>query len=495
VINLSSFIKFHAQSTPDRTAIIYQGEEVSYAALFDRVERLAGFMQERGIGVGSVVAVLMKNSCAFLEIAFAASHLGAVLLPINYRLSADEVDYICDNSGTELLFVDLEFEGNSPLSSAVVVTQKMQYDTSELSHNCLPAAMHPVQPKDLFRLMYTSGTTDRPKGVMHSYENFHWKCTDHTIVLGLSKDSRLLATGPLYHVGAFDLPGLTVLWLGGLMVIQREFEAQKSLSLIEKYQINSTWLAPVMTSAILSCEQRGNYNLDSLRWVIGGGEKTPEQRIIDFSGLFTNARYIDAYGLTESCSGDTFMQPGREIEKIGSVGTPTPHVDVEIRGDNGAGMPIGKAGEICLRGPKIFKQYWRDPDKTAASFYGNWFRTGDVGYLDDEGFLYISDRKKDLIISGGENIASSEVERVIRLFPDVEDVAVVAKPDKKWGEVPVAIIVSESGGQLNEEELILHCREKLAAFKVPKEVHQRPLLPRNPSGKVMKQELRNEFIG
>jgi len=189
------------------------------------------------------------------------------------------------------------------------------------------------------------------------------------------------------------------------------------------------------------------------------------------------------------------MQPGREIEKIGSVGTPTPHVDVEIRGDNGAGMPIGKAGEICLRGPKIFKQYWRDPDKTAASFYGNWFRTGVVGYLYDEGFLYISDRKKDLIISGGENIASSEVERVIRLFPDVEDVAVVAKPDKKWGEVPVAIIVSESGGQLNEEELILHCREKLAAFKVPKEVHQRPLLPRNPSGKVMKQELRNEFIG
>ncbi len=187
------------------------------------------------------------------------------------------------------------------------------------------------------------------------------------------------------------------------------------------------------------------------------------------------------------------MEAGREIEKIGSTGPTTPHVEIEIRDDDGRTLGAGETGEICLRGPKIFKSYWRDPDKTKASFFGDWFRTGDVGHLDGDGFLYLTDRKKDLIISGGENVASSEVERVIQQLPEVGEVAVIGKPDERWGEVPVAVVVCAEGATVDLAAIDSHCRASLAAFKVPKQLVLREQLPRNPSGKVLKRELREQL--
>jgi len=216
-------------------------------------------------------------------------------------------------------------------------------------------------------------------------------------------------------------------------------------------------------------------------------------RIRAFSDYFKNARYIDAYGLTETCGGDTFMEAGREIEKIGSTGRAIAHVEIEIRDDAGHSLPPGENGEICLRGPKVTQGYWNDPDKTAASFFGDWFRTGDVGYLDEDGFLYLTDRKKDLIISGGENIASSEVERVIYDMPEIREVAVIGVPDERWGERPVAIVVLAEGAALDLPGLVNHCRGRLAGFKVPKQLIVRDSLPRNPSGKVLKRVLRAEL--
>jgi fatty-acyl-CoA synthase len=252
-------------------------------------------------------------------------------------------------------------------------------------------------------------------------------------------------------------------------------------------------MAPVMLNHVMALENTGKYDLSSLRWCIGGGERTPESRIRGFGSVFPNARYIDAYGLTETCSGDTFMEPGMEIAKIGSTGRATPHVEIEIRDDAGATLGARQEGEICLRGPKIAKGYWRDPEKTKASFFGDWFRTGDVGYLDEDGYLFLTDRKKDLIISGGENIASSEVERVIYLLPQVSEVAVVGAPDERWGERPVAFVVLKEGGTLDSATLEAHCRQHLARFKVPRELHLRASLPRNPSGKVLKRSLRQEL--
>jgi fatty-acyl-CoA synthase len=494
MINLSSFIAFHARQTPGRCALKYRGEEIAYAAFDERIRMVGGWLASRGIGPDDVVAVLMKNSAAFLELAFAASHIGAIFLPINYRLASDEIAYIVENSSARLLIADEEFRASAAGPAPVVLVDvTAQANATRLAPDAKPVTAHLRHPSDLMRLMYTSGTTDRPKGVMLTYQNIYWKSADHVLALGLSRDTRLLVAGPLYHVGALDLPGIAVLWQGGMLSIQRDFDAAQCLAAIEADRLNAAWLAPVMTTAILALPDRARYDVSSLRWAIGGGEKTPEARIRAFSQYFTNARYIDAYALTETCGGDTFMEPGLEIAKIGSTGRPVAHVEIEIRDDAGNRLAACENGEICLRGPKVTPGYWKDPEKTAAAFFGDWFRSGDVGYLDDDGFLYLTDRKKDMIISGGENIASSEVERVIYELPQVREVAVVGMPDERWGERAVAVVVLADSTALELTALTEHCRQRLAAFKVPRQLIIRDSLPRNPSGKVLKRVLRAEF--
>ena len=495
MVNLSSFIHFHALRQPDKPALVYAGEHVSYAELDRRILRTATFLASKGIGPGDVVAVFMKNSAAFIEVAFATSYLGAVFLPVNFRLSGEECRYIVAHAGAKLLLADEEFATTvAGIDNVVLVDTTAQADSSRLGEPGLPApASHLRKPEDLFRLMYTSGTTDRPKGVMHSYENFYWKCMDHVIALGMSEADRLLATGPLYHVGAFDLPGIAILWVGGTLVVQRQFDETETLALIEAERVTCAWFAPMMVGRMLALEEAERYDLSSFKWCIAGGEKTPENRIRDFTRLFKAARFIDGFGLTETCSGDTLMEAGKEIEKIGSTGRALAHVEITIRDDEGEVLPTGAEGEICLRGPKVTKGYWRDPKKTEQSFHGDWFRSGDVGYLDEDGFLFITDRKKDMIISGGENIASSEIERVIFQMSEVADCAVIGLPDPKWGERPAAIIVARAGRTLSAEDVQSRCRATLAGFKVPSRVFFRDALPRNPSGKVLKRVLRDEL--
>jgi len=502
MMNISNLIAYHASRTPERTAVVYQDTRISYADLDDRVLHLAAYLAARGIGENDVVAVMMKNAPAFIEICAATSHLGGVFLPINYRLAADEVTYITGNAEARLLFADDDFaEIVAGMEETILLDAQARCDIRTLCRRAdgapdLEAVRRPAyrQPEDLFRLMYTSGTTDRPKGVMHTYSNFYWKCVDHTIDLDLTADDRILVVGPLYHVGAFDLPGVAVLWRGGMMCILREFDEEEALTAIEHERLTCAWLAPVMLGRLIGYEGRERFDTRSLRWAIGGGEKTPEARIRAFKELFPNGRYIDGYGLTETCSGDTLMEAGREIEKIGSTGRALAHCEVSIRDPQGREMPAGAEGEICVRGPKVTAGYWRDPEKTKNSFFaGNWFRSGDMGRLDDDGFLFVTDRIKDMILSGGENIASSEVERVIYSLPQVAEAAVIGIADEQWSERPVAVLVMKPGEALTYEELKTHCEKHLARFKVPKALYLRDGLPRNPSGKVLKRALRDEF--
>lgn len=496
MVNLSSFIRYHAARTPEKTALVYAGQTVSYAELDARILAVAAALVARGTGPGDVVAMMMKNSAAFIEIAFAVSYLGAVFLPINYRLAADEVEFITTNAAARLILADEEFAGRLPTGlDAVLLDASLQADARGLAAD--DAGVPPPlmrTPADLQRLVYTSGTTDRPKGVMISYENYYWKSIDLVMSLGIGADDRLLVVGPLYHVGAFDLPGTTVLWAGGTLIIEREFDAARALDAIQEHRVTGTWMAPTMLNACLN-EGAGGRDLASLGWIVGGGERTPESRIRRFGEVFHAGRYIDAYGLSESCSGDTLMEAGREIEKIGSTGRALAHVEVEIAADDGALLPLGSEGEIVLRGPKVTKGYWKDPAKTAESFVDGWFRTGDVGYLDDDRFLFLTDRKKDMILSGGENIASSEVERVVYERPEILEASVIGLPDAEWGERPVVVAVLRPGQDLDLATLDAHCRTHLAAFKVPKEMHLVDALPRNPSGKVLKRELRESLGG
>ena len=495
MVSLHSTVRYWAERDPLRDALVYAGRRISYGELDQRVRHVAGLMAARGIGKGDVVALLMKNSAAFIELSLAVGHLGAVLLPINYRLSAEEVAYILAHAGAKLMLLDEEFAALSGgFGQVLLLDAAAQADSRKLGDAQPFVEGEALRAEDVFRLMYTSGTTDRPKGVMHSYQNYHWKCLDHIAVLGLNEGSRLLVAGPLYHVGAFDLPGLAVLATGGMLAILRDFSEEAVFSSIAREGLTGTWLAPVMLSRLLAYAAHGTHDLSSLLWVIGGGERTPEQRIRDFGRVFGAAPYIDAYGLTETCSGDTMMDPGRELEKIGSTGRALPHVRLSIRSDANEALRPGVEGEICLSGPKVTRGYWNEEQKTRDAFHGAWLRTGDIGYLDAEGYLYLTDRKKDMIISGGENIASSEVERVLYQLAQVAEAAAIGMPDQTWGECVAAVLVLKPGCSLSLQELQRSCAGRLAAFKVPKRLLLLQELPRNPSGKVLKRVLREQWM-
>lgn len=496
--NLTNALDFHARIRPSDEALIYGDTRISWRQLQQRVQKTAAGLKEQGVGPESIVAMVMKNSACFVELLYAISHLGAVSLPVNFRLSQDEIDFITGHAGASLIIADQEFESSvRDLETKVIFLDASAQDDSRKvfgKYGSVEKA-HPRDGNDLFRLMYTSGTTDRPKGVMHSYDNYYWKCLAHIMALPLSADDKLAVVGPLYHVGACDLPGLGVHLVGGALIIVRNFDPVQLLHLIEQEQISGIWLAPVMTSAVLSVEPDHGADVSSLKWCIGGGEKTPESRIRSFASFFTNARYIDAYGMTETISGDTLMDPGREIEKIGSVGRPVSFVEVEIRDATGKTLGPHEEGEICMSGKKVSEGYWKDQERTmVAMFEDGFLRSGDIGYLDDDGFLFLTDRKKDMIISGGENIASSEIERVIYEMPEILEVAVVGRTDDKWGEVPIAIIVPRPDAKITFEMLDEHCRRHLAGFKCPKDLVISTGLPRNPSGKVLKRVLRDQNL-
>jgi fatty-acyl-CoA synthase len=487
VIQPAAAIRSIAAVDPGRPAVLYGDDVITFGQLTDAYLSFAASLVALGIGRGDVVALLMRNSPAFIEAALAVSHVGAVLLPINYRLAEDEVDYILGHSGATLTIVDAEFATVLPEArpSIIVGEDRLRDITAGVRPATGPLDAAPVSSDDLFRIMYTSGTTDRPKGVVHTYANVHWRAYAHVLALGLTSADRLLMVGPLYHVGAFDLPGLAVLGCGGLIDLHRDVDYATIRNRISEHRLTCAWLAPVMLAGLLDLPQDPGLDLSSVRWCIGGGERTPERRIKAFSSLFPRARYIDAYGLTETCSGDTLMPAGYELEKIGSVGRPVPFVEIGIFDDDGATLATGSEGEICVRGPKVTTGYWRAPDKTAATIRDGWLRTGDIGHLDADGFLFLTDRKKDMIISGAENISSSEIERVLNDLPDVREVAVIGMPNPDWGERPCA--------SLTLADLKEHCVGKLARFKIPDRLVVREALPRNPSGKVLKRLLRDEL--
>ncbi len=342
--------------------------------------------------------------------------------------------------------------------------------------------------------MYTSGTTGRPKGVMITHANLAWKNFAHIVEFGFTNADLGLACGPLYHVGALDLTTTSLIAAGASTLIHRVFEARAVVDEIERSRVTVVWLAPAMVRAIMALPDIEARDLSSVRVIINGGEKMPIPLIERVQRTFPAAWFADAYGLTETVSGDTFLDRDSLVRKLGSVGRPCLYVELDVVDEHGESVPTGARGEVVLRGPKVFKGYWRDPEATATAFAGGWFHTGDVGVRDDDGYLFIVDRLKDMIVSGGENIAGSEVERVLYEHESVVEAAVVGRPDERWGEVPVAFVVLTTGASTTPEDLIEHCRARLARFKVPKHVTLVAELPRNPSGKVLKRELRDHTL-
>ena len=493
-MSLGQIVEHHGERLSDRPALAYGDTSVSYGELRDRARQTAGALADAGVGRGDVVAVLLHNSLDFVDLMLGASHLGAIFMPLNWRLAPPEVAYIVGHAGAVLLVTEPELEPLvDPVRSELGTARVARPD--ELRGVGQPVSeAAPVEAGDMLRLMYTSGTTARPKGVMITHGNLDAKCFAHLIELGLGGNDRSLIVGPLYHVGALDLTFTTILYAGGYQRILRRFEAVAVLDAIEAEALTTVWLAPAMVNLLVSDESLPGRDLSSVRVVIDGGEKMPLPLIERVLAAFPNARFADAYGLTETVSGDTFLDKGEERRKLGSVGKPVFNTELRIVGPDDELVPAGETGEIVLRGPKVCAGYWRDPDATAVAMRGGWFHTGDIGMLDDEGFLYVVDRLKDMILSGGENVASLEVERALYEHPLVAEAAVVGRPDERWGEVPVAYVVVREDPPPDEAELISFCSERLARYKVPRAVSFVPALPRNPSGKVLKRELRDLAI-
>lgn len=504
-LNFSSIVRHWSTVYPEKEVIVYEDKRLTYKQFNDRISALASGLRRLGANKGDRIAILLFNCSEFLEIAFAVNRLGAVFLPLNYRLAPDELAYILNNAEAKILISEKEFHKNidSIRDDLASLKHCISLSTENNSNwHSYESLINPnlgvdipdvhVELQDMHRLMYTSGTTSRPKGVMISYENLYWKNVGHIWTFNIVPEDKTLIVGPLYHVGAFDLPASGTLYRGGSVVILRKFDPEKLLSTIEKEEPTNIWLPPAMLNMILQYDDAHRYNLDSIRFIIAGGERMPEPLVAKVKSLFKNAWFCDAYGLTETLSGDTFLPKSKTFEKLGSVGKPCIHLDLKIVNESGDIVSPSVVGEIALRGPKVTKGYWKNEKATKEANKDGWFHTGDMGYLDEDGYLYITDRKKDMIISGGENIASLEVERVLYEHPKVLEAAVVGIPHEKWGEVPKAFIVTKHNEKLTEKEIINFCKEKLAKYKIPKEIEFISQLPRNPSGKVLKRELREK---
>jgi acyl-CoA synthetase (AMP-forming)/AMP-acid ligase II len=500
-LNWFAVLEHHAVRSPDRVMTVFEGRETTYGEMARRSVGLAAGLRDQGVGRGDVVGLLAYNCPEYLETIFAANFLGAVAMPINWRLAAPEVRYILEHSRARVLVCDEDLValGNdateglvpAPVRTCITGPPPGGWTTFEALHgrddDMVRAAM---AGDDVHRLMYTSGTTGRPKGVMLTHANLAWKNLAHLVEFGFTHSDLGLACGPLYHVGALDLTTTSLIAAGATVIIHRTFDAAAVVDELERSRVSTVWLAPAMVNAIMALPEVERRDLSSVRLIINGGEKMPIPLIERIQRTFPSAWFADAYGLTETVSGDTFLDRDSIITKLGSVGRPCLFLDLDIWDERGQSVRPGATGEIVLRGPKVFPGYWRDAEATEAAFAGGWFHTGDIGLRDEDGYLFIVDRLKDMIVSGGENIASSEVERVLYEHEAVLEAAVVGRPDERWGETPVAFVVLREDTSATADELIGHCRGQLARYKVPKAVTFLDALPRNPSGKVLKRELR-----
>jgi len=499
-MNWFAVLAHHADRRPDQPLTVFGDETVTYGEMVERAAAVAGGLHERGVGAGDVVGLLSYNRNEYVETIFAANYLGAIAMPINWRLAAPEVRYILEHSEARALvcdeaLVDLANDATKGMEAALVrlsIAGRVDGWTpmAELRATTDVPAQAAAAGDDVHRLMYTSGTTGRPKGVMITHANLAWKNLAHIVEFGFTSADLGLACGPLYHVGALDLTTTSLIAAGATTIIHRLFEAVGVVEEIERSRVTTVWLAPAMVNAIMALPDIEQRDLSSVRLIINGGEKMPIPLIERLQRTFPSAWFADAYGLTETVSGDTFLDRDSIVTKLGSVGRPCLYLELDVWDKEGRSLPAGERGEVVLRGPKVFKGYWRDPEATDAAFAGGWFHTGDIGVRDEDGYLYIVDRLKDMILSGGENIAGSEVERVLYEHGAVLEAAVVGRPDEKWGEAPVAYVALRPEATVTPDELVEHCRGQLARFKVPKDVVFVEALPRNPSGKVLKRELR-----
>jgi acyl-CoA synthetase (AMP-forming)/AMP-acid ligase II len=511
------FLRYSSREYPARTAVVCGGQRFTYAQFSDRTARQAGALLALGLTPGDRVAFLSANCHRLLEGYYGVLEAGGVLLPLNIRLASAELAYILNDSEASVLLFEQQFlplvESFRNQLQSVRSFIPLDFDpnaswmTTQNYEELLTAAtphrrdVTQVDENSLAELFYTSGTSANPKGVMLTHRNIYLHALNVAVNFPGNAESVELHTIPLFHANGWGVAH-SLTYVGGKHVMLRKFETTEVFKLIEREGAQSLSLVPAMATALVNCPERPKFNLTSLQRISLGGAASSPTLVREVEEKLGCACY-SGYGLTETAPVLTTarMKPGlawqgqERFQKQASTGHAIPGVEVRVVDPEGHDVPRDgqTIGEIVARSDGVMDGYWKQPEATAEVMRGGWFHTGDMATIDEDGYVLIVDRKKDIIVSGGENISSLEVEKAMLAHPGIYEVAVIPVPDPRWGEVPKALVVMKPGVQASENELLEFCRSRLAHYKCPRSVELLDALPRTGTGKVLKKELRKKY--
>jgi fatty-acyl-CoA synthase len=498
-MDLSQWIERHADFQPDRPALLFEGNTITYADFDRRIRRLAAMLKHGlGVGRGDRVAHLGYNSPELLDLVFACARLGAMVVPLNWRLAAPEHLYILQNAAVSVVFAEPDFQAHIDGIRAQLKDCKfVGYDkvgAGWLDYDALLQAAagddrNPhVSYESPLLIVYTSGTTGRPKGAVLTQNAILWNAINSTHAQDITRHDRILTFLPMFHVGGMNIQTTPALHAGATILIQRRFEPGAALQAIREFKPTILLQVPAALQAMMQHPEWATTDLSCIRLAMTGSTIVPLPLIRAL--LERGIPCGQVYGSTETAPTCIYLRGDDGARKIGSCGKPALHCEVRVVDDQGRDVDADEPGEILVRGPNVMFEYWGNEEATAEALRDGWFHTGDIGYRDAEGFYYVNERKKDMIISGSENIYPAELEAVLAECPDIQEAAVVARPDAKWGEVAVAMVVRKQGSRLGPEEVLALFRGRLARFKHPHDVIFVEALPRNVMGKVLKYQLR-----
>jgi acyl-CoA synthetase (AMP-forming)/AMP-acid ligase II len=500
-------IRYWSAAAPERVALVQESRQVTYRELADRSSQIAGALLNTGAGRGSHIGFLGRNSAEFFEVWLGATKAGGAIAPFNWRSSHAELVELVEDARPKVVFVSAELrETLKEVRRSSRVTFEIVAFSPDGSPDDLGRWLAPHPPADpriplagteTALLTYTSGTTGRPKGVQLSHDAFHYSflCSALEPCLGMQGDDVLLMAMPNFHLTG-SWVSLPALYHGATVVILPLFEPGATLAALQSWRATTICLVPAAMQALMDHPEAAAADFSALRRILYAGSPISAETLHRGISLF-GCGFVQFYGATEmwiiSLLRPEQHDPARP-DSLTSCGTPVHFVEMRVVDSNLEDVPDGTVGEFLVRSPVTFSGYWNQPDTTAAALADGWYRTGDLGRRDAAGYYYILDRTRDMIITGGENVYSIEVERALAAHPDVTSVAVVGAPDGQWGEVVTAFVVLAAGSTLTSEDLKAHCRSLIARYKVPKSIHVEPSLPQTPSGKIQKAELRRRLL-
>jgi acyl-CoA synthetase (AMP-forming)/AMP-acid ligase II len=516
-LNTTEFLTIANAIVPDRTAIVFEGKRFTFSDLNERSNKLANALAGLGIKKGDRIAILQVNCNEYVEAYYATAKLGAICVPLNFRAKQHELTHMLKHSESQVIltgqrYADMvkDMSKELPLLKHYIcieggVDGMPDYDKL-ISESSSDDVFTDVEEDDITMLMYTAGTTGLPKGVPLQHKSFTVYMLENVMPVDPDIEETNLLTMPLYHVAGIQAM-LAATYGGRAIAIMRQFDTDEWLETVHKEKANRAMLVPTMLKRIVDHPDFSKYDLSSLKVITYGAAPMPFEVIKKAIELFPGVNFINAFGQTETASTITTLGPadhiieGTEDEKekklrrlTSSIGRPMPDVEIKIVGEDGSQLPPGEVGEIVAKGPRVMGGYWNDPEKTAKTLTKDgWLRTGDMGYMDEDGYIFLAGRGDDLIIRGGENISPEEVENAIYTHPAVDEVAVIGVPDPEWGQEVMAVVVLKKGAKATIEEISEHCREKLASFKRPQYVEFIDELPRTSTGKILKRVLREKY--